>query len=117
MKQSAYLNTDERLAKIETGLSQIKTMLKEALSLQKNNHTTAAEKIQNVNEVAEFTGIEKHPVYAKCASGEIPCFRIGKLYKFKRSEIEQWMKKQGLPQKVDVEDYVNRYLQTHILKG
>src|SRR5437870_4196104 len=117
MKQSAYLNTDERLAKMETDLSQIKAMLKEVLSLQKGGNIKVEEKIMNVNEAAEFTGMEKHLIYDKCANGEMPCFRIGKLYKFKQSEIEQWMKDQGLHEKINVDDYVNHYLQTHLLKG
>jgi len=71
----------------------------------------------SLNEVAKFLRLEKHIIYAKCGNGEIPFFRVGKLYKFKKSELQQWLKEQGLKKAMDVDDYVNRYLQTHILKG
>ncbi|SRR6266542_3590280 len=117
MKESKYLTVDERLAKMESDILEIKAMLREVLSTQKGDNRNIGEKIMNVNEVAKFTGMEKHLVYANCAAGKMPFFKIGKLYKFKRSEIEKWMKEQRPDQKIDVDDYVNRYLQTHVLKG
>lgn len=107
----------ERLGKIEMDLQLIKSMLKEVLTNQFKGPTVSRERIMNVNEAVEFLGVEKHVLYAKAANGEIPCFRIGKLYKFKRSELMPSMDGQGLNKKLDTDDFVNRYLQMNILKG
>ncbi len=116
MKTGKIITADERFGKIEMDLQLIKSMLKEVLTNQANGSATE-EKIMNVNEAVGFLGLEKHVLYAKCANGEIPCFRVGKLYKFKRSELLKWMESQGLNKRLDTDDFVNRYLQTHILKG
>ena len=39
----------------------------------------------------------------------MPSFRVAKLYKFKRSELIQWMDAQGLNRKLDTDEYVNRF--------
>ena len=45
------------------------------------------------------------------------CLSGIKLYKFRKGEVLQWMTAQkGNPDNL-VDDYVNRYLQKHLLKG
>ena len=117
MKSEKHIPTEDRLGKMEMDLQLIKSMLKEVLANQANGTAISEERIMNVNEAVEFIGIEKHILYAKCANGEIPSFRVGKLYKFKRSELIQWMDGQVMNRKMDTDDYVNRYLQANILKG
>lgn len=117
MKAEKYIFSDDRLGKTEMDLQLIKSMLKEVLTNQANGSAPSQDRIMNVNEAVEFLGIEKHILYAKCANGEIPSFRVGKLYKFKRSELIQWMDAQGLNKQLDTDDYVNRYLQMKVLKG
>lgn len=117
MKSEKQIPAEDRLGKMEMDLQLIKSMLKEVLTNQANGTANSEERIMNVNEAVEFLGIEKHILYAKCASGDIPSFRVGKLYKFKRSELIQWMDGQGLNKKLDTDEYVNRYLQMNILKG
>ena len=56
-------------------------------------------------------------VYAACNKGEIPFLRVGKLYKFKKADVLKWMEKDKGQKIVDVDEYVNKYLQTHVLKG
>ena len=117
MKIEKYLPGEDRLKKIEGDLQLIKSMLKEILHNQANGDTSTQERIMSVNEASEFTGIEKHVLYAKSANGQIPSFRMGKLYKFKRSELIQWMESQGRNQSLDTDEYVSLYLQKNILKG
>lgn len=117
MKLEKHISAEDRLGKMEMDLHLIKSMLMEVLTNQANGKAISEERIMNVNEAVGFIGIEKHVLYAKCANGEIPCFRIGKLYKFKRSELIQWMDGQGLNKKLDTDDFVNRYLQMNVLKG
>jgi methionine synthase II (cobalamin-independent) len=63
----------------------------------------------------KILGIPRHILYAKTTSGEIPGFKIGKLYKYERSKLLEWQQAQRLD--VDVDGLVERYMQQHILKG
>ncbi len=106
---------NERLYKIENELKEIKSLVREILAGQSNIASTE-EKIISLKDAVDFLGLEKHIVYAKCATGEIPCFKVGKLYKFKRSELTAWKGKQGHKQSV-ADDFVSKYLQNHLLKA
>jgi excisionase family DNA binding protein len=110
------MSTEERLEKMDNNLQQIKIMLVEILNHQKQLGNEK-DSIMSLNEVSEYLGLEKHIIYSKCGSGQIPFFRVGKLYKFKKSELQQWLKDLGLKKSMDVDEYVNRYLQAHILRG
>lgn len=49
------------------------------------------EKWLSVEEIAEHLGISKETVYRWLEKGSIPAHRIGKLWKFKPSEIDSWV--------------------------
>ncbi|MFW2476276.1 MAG: helix-turn-helix domain-containing protein [Sediminibacterium sp.] len=117
MKTKQVLSTDERLEMMEESLNEIKSIVKQLLAKGGIKNDLQEEKILNVNEAVSFLGIEKHLLYAKCAVGDIPCFRIGKLYKFKKSELLKWLSEQGILDNIDPDDVANRYLQKHILKA
>jgi excisionase family DNA binding protein len=71
----------------------------------------------NVKDVARFLKVETAVVYAACNKGEIPFLKIGKLYKFKKTDVLKWLEKDKGSKVVDVDAYVNEYLQKKILKG
>ncbi|MBD3347227.1 MAG: helix-turn-helix domain-containing protein [Chitinivibrionales bacterium] len=48
-------------------------------------------KIMTMEEVAEFLRVSVRTVYEWAHKGEIPCGKIGTVWRFKRSEIEQWV--------------------------
>ncbi len=56
------------------------------------DHTTA-EKWSSLKEIAEHLGVSKDTIYRWIATKQIPAHRIGKLWKFKISEIDDWVKK------------------------
>lgn len=49
------------------------------------------EKWLSVEEIAEHLGISKETVYRWLEKGSIPAHRIGKLWKFKPSEVDSWV--------------------------
>jgi len=112
------LNIEDRLTKIEENIVAIKRMLEQVL-----NKPLASSSIENdieimsVKEVAQFLNIDANIIYAKCAKGDIPFFKIGKGYRFKKADIHKWVQKQKEIPEFSVEDYVDKYIQTHILKG
>ncbi|MDF2821192.1 MAG: DNA-binding protein [Clostridiales bacterium] len=46
-------------------------------------------------EIAEHLGVTKNTVHKWIKAGSIPCSRVGKLWKFKKSEIDAWVKSGG----------------------
>ena len=47
----------------------------------------------------------------------VPFFKVGKLYRFKKAEVIKWTEKPLVPSNLNVDDYVNKYLQKHVLRG
>jgi excisionase family DNA binding protein len=109
---------EQRMERIEADLLRVKTMVEELLELVKSSmqdHST--ERILSAREVADLLKLDINVIYARCARGEMPYFRMGKLYKFRKSEVLAWIRKQDSSSPFSVDDYVNRYLQEHALRG
>ncbi|MFE6965667.1 helix-turn-helix domain-containing protein [Agromyces sp. NPDC057679] len=51
------------------------------------------EKALNVAEVASILGLHPQTVYLHARSGEIPGFRVGRAWRFYRSEVEAHLRK------------------------
>ncbi len=45
----------------------------------------------SVEEVAQYLGISKETVYRWLEKKKIPAHRVGKLWKFKTKEVDQWI--------------------------
>ena len=50
------------------------------------------QEIMNVEQLAQYLQIDEQTVYRKARKGEIPSVRIGKLLRFKKEIIDQWLK-------------------------
>jgi excisionase family DNA binding protein len=70
----------------------------------------------NVKDAAKLLGVQPSLIYAKCNNGNLPHVRVGKYYKFRKDELLQWVN-EPKPVDVNIDDYVNRYLQKNVLKG
>ena len=56
-----------------------------------------------IDEVSEYLGIKKSSLYSKVERKEIPYYKVGRLVRFKKSDIDPWMKKlklESIPFKV-----------------
>lgn len=51
----------------------------------------------SVQEIAQYLGVSKETVYRWLEKGKIPAHRVGKLWKFKTAEVDEWIVK-GLAQ-------------------
>lgn len=59
---------------------------------------TKPDRIDNVDEVAEITGLSKSKIYKDCAAGLIPCAHYGpRRLVFSRRELEAWMNERTTP--------------------
>ena len=54
-----------------------------------------SERWLSVEEIAEYLGISKDTVYAWINKKNMPAHRIGRFWKFKAKEIDQWVHEGG----------------------
>ncbi|MEW6694177.1 MAG: helix-turn-helix domain-containing protein [Pseudomonadota bacterium] len=47
--------------------------------------------ILTLDEVAAYLKAGKRTIYRLAASGEIPAFKLGGTWRFRRSELDQWI--------------------------
>src|SRR6478735_2422626 len=112
------LSIEQRLISIDENIAVIKQMLETLMNKPVTQSATNDDKvIMSVKQVPQFLGVDINIIYAKCAKGDIPYFKIGKQYRFKKEDILNWVKEQNECPEFSVDDYVNRYMQKHILKG
>lgn len=46
----------------------------------------------SVEEIAEYLGISKDTVYAWIAKKDMPAHKVGRLWKFKTEEVDDWVR-------------------------
>ncbi len=49
----------------------------------------------SVNEIGEHLGVSKETIYRWLDKQKIPAKRVGKLWKFKASEVDRWIENDG----------------------
>ncbi len=50
--------------------------------------------IMTIDEVASYLKLKLKTAYHLAAKGDIPAFKVGGSWRFRRSEIDKWIKKQ-----------------------
>ena len=50
----------------------------------------------SVEEIAEYLGVSKDTVYAWISKRNMPAHRIGRLWKFKPGEVDEWVRSGGV---------------------
>ncbi len=55
--------------------------------------------IITIKEVAEYLKIKEKTAYSLAASGDIPGFKVGGAWRFKKSEIDKWINNQQKAEK------------------
>ncbi len=48
----------------------------------------------SVEDVCEYLGVARDTVYKLIAKKNLPAYRVGRLWKFKVHEVDEWVKKQ-----------------------
>ncbi|HEY2917755.1 MAG TPA: helix-turn-helix domain-containing protein [Candidatus Binatia bacterium] len=51
------------------------------------------EPLLTLEQVAEYLNVDKFTVYRLLADKELPAFKVGNQWRFKRKMIENWLKK------------------------
>jgi len=45
----------------------------------------------NINDLSEYLSIKKSTLYSMVESGELPHYKIGRLIRFKRNDVDAWI--------------------------
>lgn len=53
------------------------------------------EKWVNLGDVADYIGITQDTVRTWAREGKLPAYKVGKRYKFKLSEVDDWVRNNG----------------------
>ena len=55
----------------------------------------------SVEEIATYLGIKRDTVYRWITEKQMPAQRMGRLWKFKRDEVDEWVRKGGASEEKD----------------
>jgi len=55
----------------------------------------------SVDEISEYLGVSKDTVYTWISAKGMPAHRVGRLWKFKREEVDSWVKSGGASDRHD----------------
>ncbi len=55
----------------------------------------------SVDEIAEYLGVSKDTVYGWINVKNMPAHRVGRLWKFKKDDIDSWVKSGGASDKTE----------------
>lgn len=55
----------------------------------------------SVDEIADYIGVSKDTVYTWINAQGMPAHRVGRLWKFKRVEVDEWVRSGGATQGSD----------------
>ncbi|MBW2605029.1 MAG: helix-turn-helix domain-containing protein [Deltaproteobacteria bacterium] len=50
------------------------------------------EKLLSVDDVCEYLGIGRDTIYKWISTKSLPAYRLGRLWKFKKKEVDKWLK-------------------------
>jgi excisionase family DNA binding protein len=117
MGTAQHRTIEDRLEEIEHGVHEIKSLLLK-LNIPKSFAVEKlVDEIMNVKELASFAKVEASSIYSACAKHELKFIKVGKLYKFKKEDVLTWLNSKQSHDNVNVDEYVEKYLQKHVLKG
>jgi excisionase family DNA binding protein len=60
-----------------------------------NTHIYETDRWLSVEEIATHLGVSKETIYRWIERKRIPCVRIGKLWKFRRIDVDEWILQGG----------------------
>ena len=54
------------------------------------------DQLMDIKDVANYLRVRESTVYAWAKGGKIPAFRLGRLWRFRRTELDAWLENQRL---------------------
>lgn len=108
---------DERLQELQTDVKKILQILDPKGKVSSQATLSNDEPTMSIKEVANFLRLDESIILEKCRSREIPTIKQGKLTRIKKMDMINWIRKRKGAEPGSIDDYVNRYLDNHPLRG
>ena len=64
---------------------------------------SSIEKWSTLKEVQEYLGVGRETILQWIAKRNMPAYKVGRLWKFKLSEVDEWIRSGGAAESVDAE--------------
>lgn len=62
-------------------------------TMRRESNTIMREQLMTLEEVAEYLNVDRFTVYRLLSQKELPAFKVGNQWRFKRKLIEAWLRK------------------------
>jgi len=66
------------------------------IAAQKMPSRTADNAIMTIGEVADYLKVTERTIYRLAGAKQIPAFKVGGSWRFSKSDIDEWIKKQSV---------------------
>ena len=94
-------------------LNAIEELLKKTINDDKGSAVVmnaVAPDVLNLNQASEYISLSKSAIYKKTSDRTIPHFKQGKKLYFKSSELNEWLTKQRILTKDEIEKEADKYI-------
>ena len=61
--------------------------------MRRENNTIMREQLMTLEQVAEYLNVDRFTVYRLLSQKQLPAFKVGNQWRFKRQLIEAWLRK------------------------
>ena len=61
----------------------------------------------SVSEIGEYLGVSSDTVYRWISTRSMPAHRMGRFWKFKKGEVDEWVKSGEAVEKIDKQDVLD----------
>lgn len=66
-----------------------------AISFGRGKASSMDNRWMSVDEIAEYLGVSKDTVYSWVSERGMPSYKVGRFWKFKREEVDEWVRAGG----------------------
>ena len=98
----------EKLNNIENLLKQRQTNITASQQKQSSEN-----EIMNLSQAATYMSLSKSTMYKHTSTREIPHFKRGKRVYFKKTDLDEWLTKNKIISREEIEQKANLYILTH----
>ncbi len=53
-----------------------------------------SDRLMTVEQMAEYLQVDQYTIYAWTRKGEMPAFKVGRFWRFRKDEIDKWLEDQ-----------------------
>ena len=61
----------------------------------------SSDQLMDIKDVATYLRVKESTVYTWAQAGKLPAFRLGRLWRFRRRDLDDWLEKKRLQQTED----------------